>query len=231
MHAVTRAALPALLAGRRPAGHVIDCIGLTGDFRLRPLDTAEAHVGLVGRCLAQLRLDRFSCCPPRASMPAPVHARGCAAACDSRRSVRSLQPDQAGRRGAVPGRSAPGVRVARLSNVYGAGMPAETFLGQVLREGSATGARDVPPEPRAPPRTTSASPTWCGCCRRSPTAGRHRLYNVAAGRNTTHDAIAERAARTAGWHIAFATDAPTVRAAAASTSTRLEAEFGPRHTT
>ena len=59
MHAITRAALPALLTGRRPAGHVIDCIGLTGDFRTRLLDTAEAHVSLVARCLAELCFDSF----------------------------------------------------------------------------------------------------------------------------------------------------------------------------
>ena len=59
VHAVTRASLPALLAGRRPAGHVIDCVGLTGDFRVRPLDTAEAHVGVVARCLADLQFDSF----------------------------------------------------------------------------------------------------------------------------------------------------------------------------
>src|SRR4051794_27506323 len=59
VHAVTRASLPALLAGRQPSGHVIDCVGLTGDFRTRPLETAEAHVGLVARCLAALQFDSF----------------------------------------------------------------------------------------------------------------------------------------------------------------------------
>ena len=59
VHAITRASLPALLAARRPAGHVIDCVGLTGDFRERPLETAEAHVGLVARCLSEMRFDSF----------------------------------------------------------------------------------------------------------------------------------------------------------------------------
>jgi nucleoside-diphosphate-sugar epimerase len=60
VHAVTRASLPALFAARRPLEHVIDCVGLTGDFRVRPLDTAEAHVGLVARCLSELRLTQWS---------------------------------------------------------------------------------------------------------------------------------------------------------------------------
>ena len=56
---VTRADLPGLLASRRPAGQVIDCIGLTADFRARPLETADAHVGLTGRFLAELDFESF----------------------------------------------------------------------------------------------------------------------------------------------------------------------------
>src|SRR5690348_16597612 len=59
VHPISRASLPALLATRRPTGHVIDCVGLTGDFRSRPLDTAEAHVGIVARCLAELEFESF----------------------------------------------------------------------------------------------------------------------------------------------------------------------------
>ena len=141
VHAVTRAALPALLAARRPAGHVIDCIGLTGDFRVRPLDTAEAHVGLVARCLAELQFDSFLLLSStRVYARAERNARGRRAAGAARRSLRPLQRDEARRRGAVSRRSARRrSRVVRLSNVYGIGMPAETFLGQVLREGRATG--------------------------------------------------------------------------------------------
>src|SRR3954467_3139906 len=59
VEAVDRASLPALLASNRPVGHVISCIGLTGDFRVRPLDTADAHVGITASCLRQLRCESF----------------------------------------------------------------------------------------------------------------------------------------------------------------------------
>ncbi len=40
-------------------GKVFYCAGLTGDYRTRPYDTAEAHVGLISRLLDQGRFDRL----------------------------------------------------------------------------------------------------------------------------------------------------------------------------
>lgn len=40
-------------------GNVIYCIGVTADFRSRPLETVEAHVGLLRRLLAEARFDRL----------------------------------------------------------------------------------------------------------------------------------------------------------------------------
>ena len=106
MHAVTRASLPALLTGRRPAGHVIDCVGLTGDFRVRPLDTAEAHVGLVARCLAELQFDSFLLLSStRVYARANATHEDAALPTRARRSLRPLQPNEARRRSAVSRRS------------------------------------------------------------------------------------------------------------------------------
>ena len=102
----------------------------------------------------------------------------------------------------------------------------ETFLGQVLREGQRTGACVF--------RQSAASAkdyvSVAAVVRLLPaiaTGGRHRLYNVAAGRNTSHAAIADRACtQRLGWHTGFAADAPTVRIPPIDTA-RLAAEFGP----
>ena len=59
VRAIDRAALPGLLSAREPAGHVICCIGLTGDFRTRPLATAEAHVAIPARILADIPFESF----------------------------------------------------------------------------------------------------------------------------------------------------------------------------
>ncbi len=140
VHAVTRAALPALIASRQPCGHVIGCIGLTGDFRSRPIDTAEAHVGLVARCLSELRFSSFLLLSSTR-----VYRR--ASATHEEAALPSLPADPsdlynltklAGEALCLTDQR-PSIRVARLSNVYGPGMPPETFLGEVLREGQLTG--------------------------------------------------------------------------------------------
>jgi hypothetical protein len=55
--------------------------------------------------------------------------------------------------------------------------------------------------------------------------GRERLYNLAAGSNTSHAAIAAVLRRDFGWHVDFAPGAPTVQFPPIDTA-RLTAEFG-----
>ena len=125
VHAITRAALPALLNSHRPVGHVIDCIGLTGDFRSRPLDTADAHVGIVAQCLRRAGIRvipaavlHLRLCPRR---PARTKMRCCPLLPGDTSDLYNLTK-LAGEALclAAPDRT---VRVARLSNVYGVGMP------------------------------------------------------------------------------------------------------------
>ena len=47
------------LAGLPHLGHVINCIGLTADFRQRPMETVEAHVCKVLELLRKTRFDSF----------------------------------------------------------------------------------------------------------------------------------------------------------------------------
>lgn len=43
----------------RDLGRVYYCAGLTGDFMVRPFETVEAHVGLLGRVLGEARFERL----------------------------------------------------------------------------------------------------------------------------------------------------------------------------
>lgn len=40
-------------------GRIFYCAGLTGDYRTRPFDTVEAHVGLLARLLEKARFERI----------------------------------------------------------------------------------------------------------------------------------------------------------------------------
>lgn len=225
VHAITRGSLQALMAARRPAGHVIDCIGLTGDFRVRPLDTAEAHVGLVARCLANLQFSSFLLLSSTR-----VYAHADTAQEDVAISLLSADPSDLYNITKLAGEALclacprPEIRVARLSNVYGAGMSAETFLGQVLREGEATGGV-VFNQSAASAKDYVNIATLVRLLPDIAVTGRSRLYNVASGRNTSHGIIAERLRQIAGWRICFAADARTVLYPRIDT-TRLTAEFG-----
>ena len=99
------------------------------------------------------------------------------------------------------------VRVVRLSNVYGGAMPDDTFLGQLLREGRGTGAVRF----RQSAKSSKDYVSLAEVTRLLPAiaaGGRHRLYNLAAGVNTSHAAIAVVLRRRFGWHVDFAPGAP-----------------------
>ena len=211
VHPVTRASLPALLEAppgrprhrlhrpdRRlshpPAGHrrgpCRSRRALPGRVAIRFLPSALLHARLRAR-------DR--------------HARGRSIADTAERTVRSLQPDQARRRGAVSGGPAPdgarGPPVQRLWRRHAG--------GDVPRPGAARGRATG--NVRAPQVGESAKDyvSVAAVIRLLPaiaTAGRSPAYNLAAGSNTSHAAIA-RCLRTHrfGWHVDFAPGAPTVR--------------------
>jgi len=222
---VTRGALPALLETRRSAGHVIDCIGLTGDFRARPHDTAEAHVGVTARCLAGLHFDSFLfLSSTRVYGRATGSREGTALPCDSADPSDLYNLTKLAGEALCLTDPRPAVRVVRLSNVYGGAMQADTFLGQLLCAGRNAGVVRF----LQSANSTKDYVNLDQVIRLLPAiaaGGRHRLYNLAAGANTSHAAIAVALRRRFGWHVAFAPGAPTVRFPPIDT-TRLTVEFG-----
>ena len=114
-----------------------------------------------------------------------------------------------------------GAAVERLRHQHAGG----DILGQVLHEGHETGGVVFHESPASSQDYVSTT----AVVRLLPaiaTTGRQRIYNVAAGGNTSHAAIAYCLRDIAGWHTRFAPDAPTVRHRPIDTA-RLDAEFGP----
>lgn len=225
VHAVTRGALPALLQTHRPVGHVIDCIGLTGDFRTRPQDTAEAHVGITARCLAALHCDSFLFLSSTR-----VYARAQITHEDAALWSQPADPSDLYNLTKLAGEALcladprPTVRVVRLSNVYGPDLGADSFLGQVLQEGHATGRVLF----RQSPHSAKDYVALEQVLRLLPliaTSGGARLYNLASGHNTTHHALAAALRQAAGWHTEFSPNAPCVTFPPIDTA-RITTEFG-----
>jgi nucleoside-diphosphate-sugar epimerase len=221
---VARAGLDAFLVGRFPAGHVIDCIGLTGDFRTRPLETAEAHVGIVARVLARASMASFLLLSSTR-----VYARASSTREDAELLIAPLIGGDLYNVTKLAGEALclsdprPELRVARLSNVYGPGIGGACFLGQVLADGRMSGAVTLR-QGLLSTKDYVALDDVVALLEGIATAGRKRLYNVASGANTTHDAIARVLALAAGWRIIAAEGAATVRFPRIDI-TRIKTEF------
>lgn len=224
--AIDRAGLPAFLASGRPAGHIISCIGLTGDFRTRPLATAEAHVGITARVLARGGFNSFLYLSSTR-----VYARAATTTEDAALSVNPTDPSDLYNLTKLAGEALclsdprPSVRVVRLSNVTHPDPDPDTFLGQVMREGYARGQVLLRQGPGSA-KDYIACADVAALLPRIATEGRYRLYNLASGQNVTHATIAARLRARHGWDIAFAPGAPEIIFPPITIS-RLTSEFAP----
>lgn len=226
VQAIDRAGLRDFLASGHDAGHVISCIGLTGDFRTRKLDTAEAHVGLTARILARGGVRSFLYLSSTR-----VYANATTTREDAAIAVMPADPSELYNLTKLAGEalclsdSRPTVRVVRLSNVTHDQPDPDTFLGQVVREGRETG-RVVLRQAPGSAKDYIACADVVALLPRIAQDGKHRLYNVAAGRNVTHAAIAALLRDHLGWRVDFAPDAPTAHFPPIDVS-RLTGEFAP----
>lgn len=125
---------------RRSLGHVIYAIGLTSDFRSRPLETVEAHVCLLRTLLAQGDFD---------SLTYLSSTRVYAGVQDTRESatlrVNPNDPSDLYNLSKLMGESLclhggrAGAKVARLSNIVGLRDAPDSFIDQLLEEGARDG--------------------------------------------------------------------------------------------
>lgn len=124
----------------RPLGRIVYAIGLTADFRSRPLATVEAHVCLLRKLIDHGDFD---------SLTYLSSTRVYAGVSDTRESASlTVNPNDAGDLYNLSklmgeslclhgGRS--GMNVARLSNIVGIRPDPDIFIDQLLEEGRKTG--------------------------------------------------------------------------------------------
>jgi nucleoside-diphosphate-sugar epimerase len=170
-------------------GHTFFCIGLTADFRQRPLDTLDAHVGAATEILRHGRFDSFLYLSSTR-----VYAGAAIAREDMPISVDPSDPSDLYNLSKLTGEAAclalarPEVRVARLSNVFGPGMDQANFLGSILADAAAGRpvrlgqAADSAKDYVAVDDVVEALVVIAR-------DGTERLYNVASGVDTTHGEI------------------------------------------
>lgn len=207
-----RGAEPAALGDM---GHVMFCAGVTADFRARPYDTMEAHVALPARILAAGRFDSFLYLSSTRVYDGADTGEETAAI-----AVEPADPSDLYNLSKLSGealcltRPEPAVRVARLSNVYGARMFAgdaggASFLADVIGEAVEDG-RIALRTHRASAKDYIDVDDVVRALILIAVDGDERIYNVAAGRKTTHGEIAERLSALTGCSVSVPDEAPLV---------------------
>lgn len=206
--APTRAELDQLEG--RDLGHVLYCIGVTADFRSRPLDTVRAHVCRLLEILERTQFD---------SLLYLSSTRVYGSVSEGRETERAFRVDPASpsdlyNLSKLMGESLclsvarQSVRVARLSNVYGADWTSDNFLSSVIRSAVDQGSvvfRSAPDSAKDFIAVEDAVRVLTGISMR----GRERLYNVASGVPVTNAQLAEKLRRCGG-EVAFEERAPLV---------------------
>jgi nucleoside-diphosphate-sugar epimerase len=191
-------------------GHVIYAIGLTGDFRARPFDTVEAHVGVLSRLLQSSRFDSWLYLSS-----ARVYGRLGENSLAQEDMQIPVFPDSDGLydvskllgEALCLAQSNPRIRIARLSNVYGHNQSEHTFLAAVLNELKNTGKVVIQEAPESskdyislvdiPPLLEEIA-----------LSGRERIYNVASGRVVTHGELASKLSQLTCGTVLFEENAP-----------------------
>lgn len=208
-------------------GHAIYAIGVTSDFRTRMHDTIEAHVGTLERLMHSVEFDswltlsstRVYGCRPGTSTTREDAAIAVAPGADSLYDISKLLGEAI-----TLANTSATARVARLSNVFGAGQSSDSFLASVLADVLATG-RTTLREASESAKDYVAVDEVCRLLEAIALRGRARLYNVASGRNTSHQELAGMLADAAGASVEFAPGAPVRRFPPIDT-TRATREFG-----
>ncbi|MDE2259016.1 MAG: NAD(P)-dependent oxidoreductase [Betaproteobacteria bacterium] len=210
----------------RELGHVIYAIGLTADFRTRPIDTVDAHVCLLAHLLRTTRFDSWLYLsstriyaglvaePAHEDVPLTVVPDADGIYNLSKLTGEAVCLAQISRH----------VRVARLANIYGSGQARETFLGSLLDD-IAHGRDSMIHEAPTSSKDYIALEDVCWLLERIALGGSHRIYNVASGIQLSHAELARVVAEKSSGVVTFA-DGASHRSVPRIDIARITSEFG-----
>jgi len=176
---------------KRPLGHVIYAVGLTADFRRRPVELGDAHVGLCSRILKEAGFESFMyLSSARLYQSSSLGREDAAFIVDPQDSNQVYDLSKLAGESLCLHSGRPGTRVVRLSNVVGAGDRSENFLTEVIGD-SVKGHVTL----RTSGESSKDYVLLDDVVRVLPEIamrGTQRIYNVASGTQITHREIMER---------------------------------------
>jgi UDP-glucose 4-epimerase len=206
-------------------GRVIYCVGLTGDYVERPLDTVDAHVCFFTSLLRRARFSSFvylSSTRLYDGQAGPAHETATLTLDphDKRHIYGFTKGLGEALCHAFPDR---GLVIARLSSVYDNALEADNFIHGICRKALAAPTLEV-----ATSSTTERDyihiDDVCRALHRLTQSARHAIYNVASGVNLTNRELVDIVSRATGCRITIreqAADRPVPRI----DISRLQQEF------
>lgn len=171
----------------RPLGHVFYCVGLTADFRTRPFETVEAHVGFLADVLQRAQFESLLYLSSTR-----VYMGGSSTQEDAPLTVCPAEPAHLYNLSKLAGESLchasgrPGVRVVRLSNVVGPDMEPTSgnFIASLLN-GARMGHIFLQSSLESTKDYIHVNDVMEGLFLIA-VKGCSSTYNLASGKNTTH---------------------------------------------
>jgi nucleoside-diphosphate-sugar epimerase len=191
-------------------GHIIDCVGLTADFRSRPLETVDAHVCSLLQLVRHAEFDSLLY----------LSSTRLYSGADSTTESESLlvRPPDANDLYNISkamgeslvlncGRTA---RVARISNVYGADFASDNFLADVMKQAVNAKRIVLKTGPDSAKDYINVTDVVDGLIQIA-TKGHQSIYNLASGMNVSHRELAEKLRKLTNCEVEFAAGAETVK--------------------
>lgn len=209
----------------RPLGHVIYAIGLTADFRSRPLDTVEAHVCLLRRLIQAGSFESLTyLSSTRVYTGAADTTEGAAL------RVNPNDPSDLYNLSKLMGESMclhggrRSMKIARLSNIVGLRRDPDIFIDQLLEEGRRSGrvVFRTALESRKDYLYIEDAVDMLTRIARSPD---HGIYNVASGEGVENAQIARFLTVDMGFEVTVAPEAPSWDFTAVDVS-KVKTRFG-----
>lgn len=196
---------------KKQLGHVINCVGLTSDFREKPYDTVRAHV-----CYLLNFLENATFQSLLYLSSTRIYAGKKTAREDTDLVSNPENPDQIYNLSKIMGESIcfstsrPTVRVARLSNVYGYDFTSNNFLCSILKD--AVEKKEITLKSALKSEKDYINITdVVNILPKIAVSGSHRLYNIASGVNVSNKTLIELATKATGCKVSVVKGATSIK--------------------
>ncbi len=173
----------------RDLGHVFYCIGLTANFREHPFDTVDAHICFLKRILERGQFESLTYLSSTR-----VYEGSDTTHESSTLQVSPSNTEHLYNLSKLTGESlclSSGLKtkIVRLSNVFGKTMRSKNFIYQILQEAASSGKAHFLTAPESAKDYVSVHDVirWLP---QIALQGKHKIYNVASGKNTSNADIA-----------------------------------------